>query len=181
MYNSYAAIGIKDTFDIYLDPFTNRSAYLLNTKQCFQMLLEAENGHSSKLSEICYDIGLFHLMNKFTDKQKDQDKAKQYDCLWRLCQWDTVVETEQELKDENGVVDFNGEFNKYHYLSMQCLKNGDEVGTKGAVERARKIILQQLSQQSLECTNTLYKFLEMSHRLVQIEDFGEVRKIHFKK
>lgn len=173
MNNSYSAIGIKDAADIFLDPFANRSAYLLNMQQNFQLLLETESENTSDLAKICYEIGLYHLMNKFTDQTKDQDKSKQYDCLWRLCQWDVVVETEQELKDENGL-DLDGEFNKYHYLGLQCLKNGDELGTNGAIDKARNIILQLLSQQSLECTKTLYKYMEMSHRLVQIEDFTKV-------
>lgn len=174
MYHSYSAIGINDTLDLYLNPFTNRSIYWKNSKQYFQMLIASVNDTNEESAQIFYDLGLYHLMSKFSDTTKDQDKSRQYDCLWRLSKWDDIVDTEQQLKDENGLIDLRGEFNKYHYLGLQCLNNGDEVGTKNAVIQSRKIISQLLSQQSLECTKTLYKFMEMSHRLVQIEDFGEV-------
>lgn len=177
MNHSYSAIGIKDTFEIFVNPFTNRKEYLLHTKQYLQLLIEANSYNANELSDICQEVGLHHIVNKFNDQTNHNNKAKQYDCLWRLSQWDDVVETEQQIKDENGLVNLQGEFSKYHYLGLQCLKNGDEVGTKAAVDKSRRIILELLSQQSLECTQMLYNYLEMAHRLVQIEDFGVVRKL----
>lgn len=175
MYHSYHATGINDTNDLYLNPFTERSLYLQTTGQLFQKILEAENnGSDAELTQVCEDIGLYHLLSKFNSSSENQNKSKQYDCLWRLNKWDLVVETETELKDENGLIDYQGEFNKYHYLSLQSIKKGDELATKAAVDKSRSMFLQLLSQKSLECSNTLYKFLESAHQLVQIEDFAEV-------
>jgi hypothetical protein len=181
MFASHSAIGVKDASDLYLNPFTNRSLYLQNTGQFFQKFLEAENTwQSEELTQVCNEMRFENMFIQFNKSSVNPDKSKEYDCLWRLCNWNVVVETETEIKDQNGLVDYQGEFNKYHYLSLQGLKNGDELGTKRAVKIARKMILQLMSQQSLECTNTLYKFLVMAHQLVQIEDFSIIRfeRIH---
>ncbi|CRK98224.1 CLUMA_CG011587, isoform A [Clunio marinus] len=106
------------------------------------------------------------------DSSDKQNESQQYECLWRLCNWDVIVESDSDVKDQKSVAN---DFEKFHYTGLKCLKNDDELGMRIAVSKARKSILQLLQQESLECTQNLYKFLGMSHLLQQIEDFGEVR------
>lgn len=121
-------------------------------------------------------MGLNSLTHKLALSSKDHKlKSNQYECLWRMSNWDIVIDADSESKDPKAIVDPHGEFEKFHYASLKCLKSGDELGVKTAIFKARKSVLQLLQQESLECTKNLYKFLGMSHLLQQVEDFGILR------
>lgn len=172
MYQSYMEIGVRDALDVYLDPFNNRGNYLQNNNlQWLNMTESLITEDHQRLTNVFRDEGMYELLHKFNTNSNYKD----YECLWRLSKWDDVVDTETEIRDQNGLIDYQEEYNKYHYLSLQNLKKGDELGTKYSVEKSRRMILNLLSQKSLECTNSLYKYMEMSHRLVQIDDFSIVR------
>lgn len=175
MYRSYAAIGIKEASEIYLNPVANRTEYLKNNDLNFQCLLEVSKQASLRdYLKLIDDVGLYHISNKVNENLDASKKSQQYECLWKLCEWNTVVEVDSEIKDEKGLIDYDQEFEKYHYLSLQYAKNNDAVGLRNSVHKSRKMIQQLISHHSLECSNSLYKFLEMAHRLVQIEDFSKV-------
>ncbi|XP_070498847.1 serine/threonine-protein kinase ATM [Chironomus tepperi] len=175
MYRSYSAIGIREASDIFLNPITNRSEYLKNNGLYLQSLLEiSKDAPCEDYMKLLNDIGLHHISNKFNENMNNSKNVQQYECLWKLSKWNTIVETDSEIKDDKGLIDYQEEFEKYHYLSLQYSSNIDEVGMRNAVFKSRKMIMQLITHHILECSNSLYKFLEMSQRLAQIEDFSEV-------
>lgn len=177
MYHSYSALGVRDAADIFLNPITNRQEYLKNNGLYLQSLLEIpEEAPREDYLKLLNDAGLYRLSNKFNENLDSSKKVQQYECLWRLSKWNTIVEVDVEIKDDKGMVDYFQEFEKYHYLSLQCSSNNDEVGIRNAVYKSRKMVMQLINHHILECSNSLYKFLEMSHRLAQIEDFSDVSK-----
>lgn len=173
MFHAYKAIGIKEGAELFISPTTNRSEYLLSNGLYFQSLLECPGDATLEMfTELLNTAKLHNILYNFNNSMMN-DKNK-YECLWRLSKWDVVVDIDATAKDKKGLVDSESEFEKYHYVALQCLKNDDELGVKNAVLQSRKNIMNLLSHESLECSKTLYKFLEMAQRLSQIEDFAEV-------
>jgi serine-protein kinase ATM len=70
--------------------------------------------------------------------------------------------------------DMTRKFEKNHYTALKCLYNKDEAGIDLSLTNARKTIVESLKSESLECTNTLYKYLRMLQQIQQIEDFCDV-------
>lgn len=174
MYDSFTAIGINDASDLFISPLTKRPLYLQLSFNPWQNILEHDAVMSDDKMEdyikMLNNMGLSYLANKLATTSKD--KSHQYECLWRLCDWDALIDNDSETRE---IADHRQEFEKFHYASLKCMKNDDELGLKIAVGKARKSILQQLQLESLECTQNLYKFLGMSQLLQQIEDFGALR------
>lgn len=176
MFHAYSAIGIKEACDLYVNSNVNRSLYLQTRGLNYQALLEMSDQTSMmEYFTLLNSCGLQNLAYNADKSMKEVNESKQYECLWQLCKWDKIVDIETEIKDDKGLIDYKAEFEKYHYLSLKSCKNDDELGLKKSIDKGRKAIIMLISQQSFECSRTLYEFLEMSHRLAQIEDFCEVR------
>lgn len=175
MYEAFNAIGITDASELFLNPTTKRSLYFQACGQNWQNLLELESARSEDEMEnkikLLKDMGLYYLALKLTETSKNH--KMQYECLWRLCNWDALVDKDSGAND--GKTSYQDEFEKFHYSGLKCLKLGDELGVKNAVLKARHSVLQLIQEESLECTQNLYKFLGKSHLLQQIEDFGQLR------
>lgn len=177
MYEAFTAIGISDASDLFVNPTTQRPLFLQLGHRNWQNLNEHDatmgDGQLDGYIKLLSDMGLYSLTQKLTASSKDQKlKAHQYECLWRLSNWDVLVDSEPESK---AVTDHRDEFEKLHYAGLKCLKSDDELGMRTSLCKGRKSILHLLQHESLECTQNLYKFLAMAHRLQQIEDFGQVR------
>ncbi|CAO1305967.1 unnamed protein product [Diamesa serratosioi] len=176
MYEAYTSIGIHDALDLFVNPITNRSLYMQTTNESFRNLLEHNRlGIESEDQMEIYlkllnDMGLHFMAHKLAQSSVVQ-VPYQYECLWRLCDWNVLTDADTERKPTK-TVDFKVEFEKYHYSSLKCLKNNDELGCKITVDKARKSILQMLKEESLECTQNIYKFMRMSQLLQQVEDFS---------
>ena len=179
MYEAYTSIGIHDALDLFVNPITSRSLYMQTNNESFRNILE-HNGTSIESEDqmkaylkLLNDMGLHFLTYKLAQSNVVH-APYQYECLWRLCDWNVLTDADTERKPTK-TVDFKVEFEKYHYSSLKCLKNNDELGCKISVDKARKSILQMLKEESLECTQNIYKFMQMSQLLQQVEDFSVVR------
>lgn len=179
MYESFTAIGIHDASGLFANPTTMRPLYLQTCNRNWQNVLECDAVFKEDQTEyyikLLNEMGLHSLTQTLASSSNDQRlKSNQFECLWRMSKWDIVIEDNSETKDIT-IVDHRAEFEKLHYASLKSLKNGDELGVKNAILKARKSIVQLLQQESLECTKNFYKFLGMSQLLQQVEDFGVVR------
>ncbi|KAG5684498.1 hypothetical protein PVAND_013728 [Polypedilum vanderplanki] len=179
MFQSYSAIGNKEARDLFLNPSTNRIVYLQSKGLYIQALLETNSqANYARRFEVLNESGMNQFASdyyKLTNKNLEINKAQHYNCLWELNQWDEIVEIDTEIRDDKGLIDYDAEFEKYHYLSLQCCKNDDELGMRNSIIKARNAVVTQINQQSFQCSQMLYKFLELTHRLAQLEDFAEVR------
>jgi serine-protein kinase ATM len=165
MHKALTSIGIHDAWDLFVNPSTKRPLYLQLAGQNWQNILEHDAAGGENYLKLLNDIGLYALSHKLASVFSEK---KPYECLWRLSNWDVLIESDSESTHQE-------EFEKFHYAGLKCLKSGDELGLKTAVMKARKATLQMLQQESLECTQNLYKFLGKSQLLQQIEDFAEIR------
>lgn len=179
MYTSYKAIGINDAFDLFISPVSQRSLYLQVSGQHWQNVLEHDVTEGADKSEayvkLLSESGLHFLANQITPQSDQKKNSNHYECLWRMCNWDALIESDVESSSAKGATDLRADFEKFHYSGLKCLKTGDELGYKIAMFKGRKSILHLLQQESLECTKNINKFLGMAHLLQQIDDFAHVR------
>ena len=91
-----------------------------------------------------------------------------YELCWRLGQWNTLVEGHSEVNTLN---DIEKEFKKHHFNSMKCLHNREENNTLAAIKNARQCILSILREVSIECLQSVYKYLTWLQQLQQCEEF----------
>jgi hypothetical protein len=104
----------------------------------------------------------------------------QYECGWRLGQWN-VLSTENSKRLSYNATDNNnglqssiakGEYEKYHYMSLKALHDLDFTSTERTVATARKCVIDSLAHASLECSKNLYHALSQLRTLQEIEDFA---------
>lgn len=173
MFKSYSAIGIQEAATLFINPEINRDLYLKLNNLQWQSVLEnsVKNSSDENFSKLYHDIQLHSLSRKYSNKNLD---SRQFEALWRLADWSAIVDTESDFKDLKSI-DFNEEFEKFHYCCLKSLKNGDEFGVKTSILKARIAVIELLKQESLECTQNLYKFMQKSQLLQQIDDFAKLR------
>lgn len=167
---AYISIGDMDAVSSFLDPISSRQTYLQLTNAYDQISLQLDvnlvNNPDSmtELQNHLANSGLFALANALPQKS-----AKQYECAWRLGDWNVLNQTNSIESN-----DFQQEFEKQHYIALKCLQTRDEMGVKDALKTARYAIISFLKHLSLECTNNIYLHLERLTLLQQIEDFCQV-------
>lgn len=96
---------------------------------------------------------------------KTETNDSQYECLWRLGQWDEKLPN----------VDFENMHNAYEklrYFSLKSLHDKDDVMYTRALQNARRCIIEDLQCSSLESCKTLYGSLSKLQSLQELEDFG---------
>ena len=179
MYEAYTSIGIHDASDLFVNPITSRTLYMQTNNESFRNIMEHDavgiqgDDQMEAYLKLLNDMGLHFMTHKLAQMSGGQ-VPYQYECFWRLCDWNVLTDADSDRKSTKAV-DFKVEFEKYHYSSLKCLKNNDELGCKISVDKARKSVQQMLKEESLECTQNIYKFMRMSQLLQQVEDFSIVR------
>lgn len=174
MFTAYTAIGINDISELFVNPITNRPLYLQVCNQSWQNILEHDSGsHNVDYTNVLNSLGL-HRLAQNLDSVNQNGKTRNFEFLWRLTNWDILVEADSEVTEATSN-DYRLQFEKYHYSALKCLKSGDEFGQKITTFKARKAVLHMIQHESLETTQNLYKFMGMAHMLQQVEDFAEIR------
>jgi len=103
----------------------------------------------------------------------------QYECGWRLGQWNLLSTENSKNLDYNKTDNSNGlqsiivqgGYEKYHYLALKALHDLDFGSIERAVVKARKCVIDSLAHASLECSKNLYHALSQLQALQEIEDF----------
>lgn len=114
--------------------------------------------------------GLYCLANAIT---KNQEDTVNYDCAWRLGDWNAIYRDEVS---DSMLTQKTFNFDKYHYFALKSLRDKDKIGVKTFIQEARKGLIAQMKQTSFECTKNIYKNLAALQLLQQIEDFAEVNE-----
>jgi len=103
----------------------------------------------------------------------------QYECGWRLGQWNLLSTENSKNLNYNKTDNSNGlqsiivkeGYEKYHYLALKALHDLDFANIERAVAKARKCVVDSLAHASLECSKNLYHALSQLQALQEIEDF----------
>jgi len=125
-------------------------------------------------------LGLYHIQNSYLmGGMHSEFEDYQYECGWRLGQWNLLATENSKKLNYNKTDNSNGlqslivkeGYEKYHYLALKALHDLDFAGTERAVTKARKCVIDSLAHASLECSKNLYHALSQLQALQEIEDF----------
>lgn len=175
---AYESIGCLDAIPGFLDPLRNRVTYLSLENNLSGILLESD-GLDMANSQLCVDImksnGIYSFAALHQRQQKilDDSKNVDYEILWRLCEWDEPVDVYQKI-DYSG--NMESEFQKHHYLALKSISNREEENTLSAMNNAYHCVLDILRDISVECLQSVYKYMTWLGTLQQVEDFCQVRE-----
>lgn len=141
--------------------------YLNLTNNWSDILIESNNMcDDSESNNLCNEIlkrnGMFNLASENSNKTVD------YELCWRLCRWDTVVDGHSKVNTLN---DMEKEFEKHHFNALKCLHNKEENNTLAAIAKSRHCVLNILKEISVECLQSVYKYMTWLQLLQQTEDF----------
>ncbi|XP_061389717.1 serine/threonine-protein kinase ATM [Musca vetustissima] len=161
---AYDSIGCNDAISGFINPLASRMEYLNLTNNWSDILIE-----TTETSEMCNSVlkrnGMLNLACSSGDNLKQN---VDYEICWRLCRWDTVVEGHSKVDTLN---DMEYEFEKHHFNALKCLNNKEENNTLAAIKKSRHCLLNILKEISVECLQSVYKYLTWLQLLQQCEDF----------
>ncbi|XP_066601781.1 serine-protein kinase ATM-like [Prorops nasuta] len=125
--------------------------------------------------------GLHYLLGHFlsgTTRETEKYYELEYECAWRLSNWNIL--NAHSVKSQNGLYSkYEFEYHVEHYKALKCLYEGNDIGVKTAVEKARLSIVKVLCSISLESSKTLYEKLAQLQMLQEIEEFNCVNLENF--
>lgn len=92
----------------------------------------------------------------------------QYECLWRLGQWDT---------GEKGIEYFTekvtpDDFEKFRFLSLKALHENNHCAFDDAKKSQSLCVVEKLKETSLESSENIYPILSQLKGIVETEDFS---------
>lgn len=175
---AYESIGCLDAIPGFLNPLRSRVTYLSLENNLSGILLESDSLDMAN-GQLCVDImksnGMlsFAALHQRQQKILDDNKEVDYEILWRLSQWDEPVDVFQKI-NYSGNMEL--EFQKHHYLALKSICNREEENTFSAMNNAYHCVLDILRDISVECLQSVYKYMTWLGTLQQVEDFCQVRE-----
>ncbi|XP_075154936.1 serine/threonine-protein kinase tefu [Haematobia irritans] len=164
---AYESVGCNDAISGFINPLSSRMAYLNLTNNWSDILIES-NDTASENNKLCNAVLKRNGMLNLASSNGTADKNVDYEICWRLCRWDTAVEGHSKVNTLN---DMEFEFEKHHFNALKCLHNKEENNTLAAIEKSRLCVLNILKEISVECLQSVYKYLTWLQLLQQSEDF----------
>lgn len=122
---------------------------------------------------MCMDIMKSNGMLSFANVYQRfcQNMTVDYDALWRLGQWDELIERHHKVNWSNNL---EQEFNKHHYIALKSISKREQENTSSAINNAYQCVQEILRDISVECLQTVYKYMTWLCTLQQTEDFYQV-------
>lgn len=156
----------------FLDPLSSRVDFLSLNNNLTEALLEADNQNESNTSmclDIMHDNGMLTFANLY--QRSCDDIPINYEILWRLCQWDDQTERTHHVDWSNNL---ELEYNKHHYLALMSINKREQENTLSAINNAYQCVQRILQDISIECLQSVYKYMTWLCTLQQTEDFYQV-------
>ncbi|KAH8396072.1 hypothetical protein KR222_002674 [Zaprionus bogoriensis] len=172
---AYESIGCLDAMPSFLNPLRSRVDYLSLENNLCGILLESDGLHSAANSQLCVDIMKSNGMLSFAHLQQRQQQQQQvdYEILWRLGQWDEQVDVQPRAAGNMEL-----QFQRNHYMALKSISNREEENTLSAIGNAYDCVLDILRDISVECLQTVYKYMTWLGTLQQAEDFCQIQFSH---
>lgn len=185
MREAHTSIGEPDAVHAFIDPIANRRDYLQFNQSWSYIFLEqdvlpyAEPAHLAECLSNLRAAGQYGLCNSLSKiSTAANNSAAQYECAWRLGDWSILDDVQSPISAGGAGSTTEHMFDQAHYKALHCLQIKDELGTKLAIGRARRIVINDLRSASLECTHNLYRHLQRLALVQQIDDFLPVQFQH---
>ncbi|KRF80861.1 serine/threonine-protein kinase ATM [Drosophila virilis] len=170
---AYKSIGCLDAIPGFLNPLRSRVDYLSLNDNLSGILLESDNLDEPN-SEICMDIMKSNGMLSFANLYQRFGKSMEtdYETLWRLSQWDEQIEGHHKVNWSNNL---EQEFNKQHYIALKSISKREQENTVSAINNAYQCVQEILRNISVECLQSVYKYMTWLCMLQQTEDFCQIQ------
>ncbi|XP_043070286.1 serine/threonine-protein kinase ATM [Drosophila grimshawi] len=172
---AYTSIGCLDAIPGFLDPLRSRSDYFSLNDNLSGILLESDN-LDEPTRQMCIDImksnGMLSLADLYQRVAVDGTTRVDYEVLWRLCDWDAPIDGHQKVNRANNM---ELEFNKHHYLALKSISKREKETTVTAINNAYQCVQAILRDISVECLQSVYKYMTWLCMLQQTEDFWQIQ------
>ncbi|XP_076172316.1 serine/threonine-protein kinase tefu isoform X2 [Ptiloglossa arizonensis] len=194
--DTYAKIGdfdaIHGTGSSHLEDHSCRIQHYVQTHEWNKVMLaqdiELSFGNMTVIKEMVnglHQSGLQYLLGNFISNNVEKiDEDIQYECAWRLSNWN-LCETNQTLYVQNdcklksNITECDYHF--FHYQALKYFHEGNEIGVQNAIENARMSIIKALRNISLESTKTIYEKLMQLQLIREIEELSCAKQDEYEK
>ncbi|CAK9823884.1 Serine-protein kinase ATM [Anthophora retusa] len=197
--DSYTKIGdfdaIRGTGSSHLQDHSTRIQHYVHTNEWNEVILaqdvELSCGNMTAIREMInglHQSGLQYILSHFistiTKNCEKVDEDIQYESAWRLSNWN-ICETNQALYTQNNcnlkLEITENDYHFYHYQALKYFHEGNEIGTKNAIQNARISIIKALRNISLESSKTIYEKLMQLQLIREIEELNSAEEDGYEK
>ncbi|XP_052835760.1 LOW QUALITY PROTEIN: serine/threonine-protein kinase ATM [Drosophila gunungcola] len=173
---AYESIGCLDAIPGFVNPMRSRLDFLGRSSNLSTILLESE--HLDRASgQLCVDIMKGNGLWSFAKLQQHQNMEPDYEILWRLGQWDSLSDPKQQQVGSRGSASLNleQEFKRHHFMALRSIGQREEENSLSAIDMAYSCVRDILQEISMECLQSVYKYLTWLCSLQQAEDFCQIQ------
>lgn len=158
----------------------SRVDFLGRSNNLTAILLESDHLDQAS-SQLCMDIMKSNGLWSFAKLQHQQSSEPDYEIFWRLGQWDALTDPKQQQQQRplRARTSFNleQEFNRHHFMALRSISQREEENSLSAIDLAYSCVRDILQEISVECLQSVYKYLTWLCSLQQAEDFCQVMGI----
>ncbi|KAH8280952.1 hypothetical protein KR054_005673 [Drosophila jambulina] len=174
---AYESIGCLDAIPGFVNPMLSRVDFLGRSNNLTAILLESDHLDKTN-SQLCMEIMKGNGLWSFAKLQQQQSTEPDYEVFWRLGQWDSLPDFKQQQQQNLGTrTSFNLEqvFNRHHYVALRSISQREEENSLSAIDMAYNCVRDILQEISVECLQSVYKYLTWLCSLQQAEDFCQIQ------
>jgi len=173
---AYESIGCLDAIPGFVNPMRSRLDFLGQSSSLSTILLESDHlGRAS--GQLCVDIMKGNGLWSFAKLQQHQNVEPDYEIFWRLGQWDSLTDPKHQ-QIQTGVrtsLNLEQEFKRHHFVALKSIGQREEENSLSAIDMAYSCVRDILMEISMECLQSVYKYLTWLCSLQQAEDFCQVK------
>jgi len=173
---AYESIGSLDAIPGFVNPMRSRLDFLGQSSSLSTILLESD--HLDRASgQLCVDIMKGNGLWSFAKLQQHQNVEPDYEIFWRLGQWDSLTDPKHQQIQTGARTSLNleQEFKRHHFVALRSIGQREEENSLSAIDMAYNCVRDILMEISMECLQSVYKYLTWLCSLQQAEDFCQVK------
>ncbi|KAH8268288.1 hypothetical protein KR026_004200 [Drosophila bipectinata] len=170
---AYESIGCLDAIAGIVNPMRCRLDFLSRNNNLSAILMETDDWNCSS-GQVCAEIMKSNGLWSFAMLQEHQKVEPDYEILWRLGRWDSLHETQQHQVKAKTKLNLEREFQRHHFLALRSIGQREQENSLSAIDLAYQCVGNILQDISVECLQSVYKYLTWLCSLQQAEDFCQV-------
>ncbi|KAH8295345.1 hypothetical protein KR018_010145 [Drosophila ironensis] len=171
---AYEAIGCLDAIPGFVNPMRSRLDFLGRSNNFSAVLLESDHLDTAS-GKLCVDIMKGNGLWSFAMLQQHKNSEPDYEIFWRLGQWDSLHDLQQQQPKPRTKLNLEQEFKRNHYRALRSISQREEENSLSAIDSAYQCVREILQENSVECLQSVYKYLTWLCSLQQAEDFCEIQ------
>ncbi|XP_039495619.1 serine/threonine-protein kinase ATM [Drosophila santomea] len=172
---AYESIGCLDAIPGFVNPMRSRLDFLGRGSNLSTILLESD--HLDRASgQLCIDIMKGNGLWSFAKLQQHQNIEPDYEIFWRLGQWDSLTDAKhQQNMTVRTSLNLEQEYKRHHFVALRSIGQREEENSLSAIEMAYSCVRDILMEISVECLQSVYKYLTWLCSLQQAEEFCQIQ------